>query len=214
MIFFSTFSTFSVVKGKLLYLSVSVSKTSQYYRRFHRPSNLKYSFFAHKATHSLSHRRKVKKGWEVAVRVNQFSALRKAGSCLFSNRDPLSWVYPRGISSEDSGRRSRRKKTDPLHGVEVSRVRKGCESSSCLCSCTLWCLGVSFVSDYGFLSPVCSFSASVQRGRKERRQRAHTGDMARTQHERGPIKVETWFRFSIPSSLSLRIPRMQSVLPL
>lgn len=57
------------------------------------------------------------------------------------------------------------------------------------------------------------YAPSLQRGRKERRQRAHTGGMARTRHERRPIKVETWFRFSIPSSLSLRISRVQSVSP-
>lgn len=126
------------------------------------------------------------------VRINQFSAIRKAGSRqLVAAAAPpiletLSRAYPRGISSEDSGRRSPRKKTDPPRSVEVSRVRKGCESSSCLCSCccTLWCLRGPFVSDYGFLSSVCSFSASVQRGRKERR-RAHTGGTAERDADAG-----------------------------
>lgn len=52
-----------------------------------------------------------------------------------------------------------------------------------------------------FCRLVCSFSASVQGGRKERR-RAHTGGTAERDGGRRPIKVETWFRFSIPSSHS------------
>lgn len=112
-------------------------------------------------------------------RRNQFSATRKAGSrqlvatvsssgdYLLSLSRSVSLSDPRGIIRGDSGRRSPRKKTDPPRGVEVSRVRKGCESSSCLCSCcTPWCLRGPFVSDYGFLSPGPSLHPCKEEGRK------------------------------------------------
>lgn len=131
-------------------------------------------------------------------RRNQFSATRKAGSrqlvaaaTVSLSGDPLSLSLslsdPRGIIRGLRARRSPRKKTDPPRGVEVSRVRKGCESSSCLCSCcTPWCLRGPFVSDYGFLSPGPSLHPCKEEGRK-----GGTGGTAGRECGRRPIKVET-----------------------
>lgn len=142
---------------------------------------------------SLSHRG-AKKGREVPVRINQFSAIRKAGSrqLVAAAAPPLPEPRPSPVPTlgashprtPDDAAEPSKKDGSSSGGVEVSRVRKGCESSSCLCSCTLWCLRGPFVSDYDFLSPVCSFSASVQGGRKERR-RAHTGGMAERDADAG-----------------------------
>lgn len=103
-------------------------------------------------------------------------------------------VDPRDISSEDSGRRSPRKKTEPSRGVEVSRVRKGCESSSCLCSCccTLWCLRGPFVNDYGFLSPAPTLHPCKEKGRKRSAHNTNARtEGGRQDYDASSIKVET-----------------------
>lgn len=107
----------------------------------------------------------------VSVEIN-FPHCEKAPTGPIFSRPSLS-VDPRDISSEDSGPKDDGALVKRRSLLVVSRcrgVRKGCESSSCLCSCccryTLWCLRGPFVNDYGFLSPAPSLHPCKERGRK------------------------------------------------
>lgn len=118
-------------------------------------------------------------------RRNQFSAIRKAANWsrpIFSRHPSLSRPsrhFIRGLRTTEPSK----KDGASFRGVEVSRVRKGCESSSCLCSCCRCTLHGAFEALLLMIMVFCRLLLLCIRARREEGKEARTTD-ARKVHGR------------------------------